>query len=136
MTSSKFYNIRQNSGENTTTFFSRKMSLFRQADLPEDALLLIVDRLIHGCLNKDSKKKLRIPDKDTTVEQCPDILKQQEAPEASLRIEDAESDVQVNASYVRDSTSQSQRIGARQPAQQFRPQHCQRSADTSVLRAR
>ena len=115
-------------GENTTTFFSRIMDLYRQAEFPEGSLFLVTDRLIHGCSNKEAKKKLMLLEKDVTIKQCLDVLKKQEALEASLkRIEDAE-DVRVEASFARlhdrDPTRQSQRNGARR--QQPRPQPSRR----------
>ena len=126
-----FYNVHQMAGENTTTFFSRIMDLYRQAEFPEGSLFLVTDRLIHRCSNKEAKKKLMLLEKEVTIKQCLDVLKKQEALEASLkRIEDAE-DVRVEASFARlrdrDPTRQSQRNGARR--QQPRPQPSrQRSA--------
>ena len=61
------YNIKQKPGENTTTFYSRIMELYRLADFPENSDFLIVDRLIHCCTNVDCKRKLMTKGKDTTV---------------------------------------------------------------------
>ena len=45
-----FYNIKQISGENTTTFYSRIIELYRLSEFPKSTDFLIVDRLIHGSL--------------------------------------------------------------------------------------
>ena len=93
------------------------MDLYQQEEFPEGSLFLVTDRLIHGCSSKEAKKKLMLMEKDAMIKQCLDILKKQEALEASLkRIEDAEN-VCVEASFAclrdRDPTRQSQRYGAR-----------------------
>jgi len=74
-----FYNIRQKPSENTTTFYSHVLELFRLAEFPENSEFLVVDKLIHGCMNADCKRKLMAKGKDVTVKQCLDILRQHEA---------------------------------------------------------
>ena len=114
------------------------MDLYRQAEFPEGSLFLVTDRLINGCSNKEAKKKLMLLEKDVTIKQCLDVLKKQEALQASLkRIKDAE-DIRVEASFTclrdRDPTRvrQSQCSGARR--QQPRPQPSrQRSAGMPVF---
>ena len=54
----EFYNARQKPGENTTTYFSRIMDLYRQTEFPDNSNFLIVDKLIHGSVNRECKKKL------------------------------------------------------------------------------
>lgn len=44
----EFYGIHQKGGENTTTYFSRIMEIYRQAEFPDNSHFLIVDKLIHG----------------------------------------------------------------------------------------
>ena len=62
-----FYNIRQKPGENTTMFYSRINELYRLAEFPDTSQFLIVDKLIHGCLNIECKKKLMVKGKDVTI---------------------------------------------------------------------
>ena len=64
--------------------FSRIMDLYRQAEFPEGSLFLVTDRLINGCSNKEAKKKLMLSEKDVTIKQCLNVLKKQEALEASF----------------------------------------------------
>ena len=66
----EFYNIRQKAGENTTTYFSRIMELFRQAEFPDNTQFLTADKLIHGCINKHCKRKLMAKGKDVSVKDC------------------------------------------------------------------
>ena len=54
----EFYTARQKIDENTTSYYSRLLDLNRQAEFPENTNFLIVDKLIHGCISKDCKRKL------------------------------------------------------------------------------
>ena len=54
----EFYSIHQKGGENTTTYFSRIMEIYRQAEFPDNSHFLIVDKLIHGCKSRECKRKL------------------------------------------------------------------------------
>ena len=49
----KFYSIHQKGGENTTTYFSRIMEIYLQAEFPDNSHFLIVDKLIHGCKSRE-----------------------------------------------------------------------------------
>ena len=71
----EFYNVRQKVGENTTTYFSRIMDLYRQAEFPDNTQFLIVDKLIHGCVNKECKRKLMAKGKDVSVKDCLELVK-------------------------------------------------------------
>jgi len=104
-----FYNIKQKSGENTTTFYSRIIELFRLAEFPTNSEFLIVDKLIHGCINSECKRKLMTKGKDVTVKQCLEVLRQHEAIDVTMKhFGDAS---QINASYIHDPTKRSQKNG-------------------------
>ena len=105
-----FYNITQKPGENTTTFYSRIMELYRLAEFPANSDFLVVDKLIHGCTNSVCKRKLMAKGKDVKVKPCLEILRQHEAVDVTMkRLEES----QINAAYSRDPTKQSQRNGNR-----------------------
>jgi transposase InsO family protein len=80
-----FYNARQKPGENTTTFYSRLLELYTMAEFPADSQFLVADKLIHGCLNSDSKRKLMAKGKDVTVKQCLEQLRQNEAVDGTMK---------------------------------------------------
>ena len=106
-----FYNVKQKPGENTTTFYSRIMGLYRLADFPENSDFLIVDRLIHCCTNVNCKRKLMTKGKDATAKTCLDLLRQHEAVDITMKhLGEA---CKVNATYTRDPTKQSQKNGSR-----------------------
>ena len=110
-----FYNLKQKSDENTTTYYSRIMELYRQAEFPDESNFLIVDKLIHGCTNKESRKKLMRKTKDVSVKDCLDLLREDESVEASMkRLDDA---CKVSAAYSRDPTRSSQKNGSRKKHQ-------------------
>lgn len=105
-----FYNAHQKVGENTTTYYSRVMELYRLAEFPANSDFLIVDKLIHGCTNSDCKRKLMAKDKTVTVKACLDLLRQYEA--VSVTMKHLANDPQkVSATYSRDPTKKSQRNG-------------------------
>lgn len=107
----EFYNIRQKAGENTTTYFSRIMELFRQAEFPDNSQFLIVDKLIHGCTNNQCKRKLMAKGKDVSVKDCLEVMRRFEAVEATMKKLEDSGDAHVNASYTHDPTKKSQRNG-------------------------
>lgn len=80
-----FYNVHQDPDENTTTYFSRIMDLYRQAEFPNNSEFLVVDKLIHGCTNKECKRKLMSKAKDISVQDCRAIMRKYEAVEATMR---------------------------------------------------
>ena len=51
-----FYNIRQKPGKNTTMSYSRINELYCLTEFPDTSQFLIVDKLIHGCLNRMQQK--------------------------------------------------------------------------------
>jgi len=107
----EFYNLKQVSGENTTTYYSRIMDLYKQAEFPAGTDFLIVDKLIHGCTNKESKRKLMRKKKDVTVKQCLDALREDESVEASMkRLEET---ARISAASSVDPTKRSQRNGSK-----------------------
>ena len=71
----EFYTVRQKVGENTTTYFSRIMDLYREAEFSDNTQFLIVDRLIHGCASKECKRKLMAKGKDASVKECLEIMR-------------------------------------------------------------
>ena len=106
-----FYNVKQKPGENTSTFYSRIMELYRLADFPENSDFLIVDRLIHCCINVDCKRNLMTKGKDATVKTCLDLLRHHEAVDITMKhLGEA---CKVNATYTRDPTKQSLKNGSR-----------------------
>jgi len=114
-----FYNAKQIPGENTTTFYSRILELHRQAQFPANSNFLITDKLIHGCINIECKRKLMGFGKDVTVKVCLNTLRQHEAIDVTMQ---HFSDVQITPTYTHDPTKRSQRKGSksfhRQPKNQ------------------
>ena len=115
----QFYNLKQKPEENTTSYYSRIMELYKSAEFPTGSNFLIVDRLIHGCTNKKCKEKLMSEKKDVTVNRCLEILRQYEAVKTTMQRIDGE-DSKVNATYSRsrDPTRYSQRNGGKQQRKQ------------------
>jgi len=66
----KFYGLKQQTSENTTTYYSRIIDLYKQAEFPTNTDFLIVDKLIHGAINVECKRRLMGKDKDVTVTAC------------------------------------------------------------------
>ena len=108
----EFYNIRQNTDENTTAYYARLMDIYRQAEFPEDTNFLIVDKLIHSCTNQESKRKLMARDKTVTVKQCLDQLRADEAVDVTMK---RMGESRIGAAYARDPTKHSQKNGSRKP---------------------
>jgi hypothetical protein len=109
----EFYNAHQKPDENTTTYFSRIMDLYRQAEFPENASFLVVDKLIHGCANRDCKKKLMAKNKNITTRECLEIMRRFESVEATMKKLGSSSDTQIDVSYATDPTKKSQKSGSR-----------------------
>ena len=65
-----FYNMKQKAGENTTAYYARIMALYTQADFPRNSDFLIVDKLIHGCINLECKRKPTSKEKDVPAGVC------------------------------------------------------------------
>ena len=74
-----FYNIRQKPDENTTIFYSRINELYRLAEYAN------TDKLMHGCLNIECKKKLMVKGKDMTITHCLEVLCQSEAVDVAMK---------------------------------------------------
>ena len=107
-TREEFYSIHQKCGENTTTYFSRIIKIYRQAVFPDKSHFLIVDKLIHGCKSRECK--LMAKGKNVTIKNCLEIMRKFEAVEVTMKkLEDG--DAHVDASYARDPTKKSQRNG-------------------------
>lgn len=109
----EFYNVRQKDGENTTTYFSRIMDLHRQAEFPDNTQFLIVDKLIHGCVSKECKRKLMGKKKNVSVKDCLELMRRSEAVEVTMKKLQDSGDARVNASYTQDPTKKSQRNGSK-----------------------
>lgn len=120
-----FYNIKQEPGENTTAFHSRIMELYKLADFPANTNFLIVDKLIHSCLNSECKRKLMAKKKDATVKNCLDLMRSYEAVEMTMK--KFEDSCKVNASYSRDPTRQSQKNGSKTKKKYQTNQHSETS---------
>ena len=117
----EFYNAHQKPGENTTTYFSRIMDLYRQTEFPDNSNFLIVDKLIHGSVNRECKKKLMAKGKNVTMKECLEIMQRFESVEATMKKLETPSDTQVDGSYVLDPTKKSQRNGYK--SKPHRPQN-------------
>ena len=109
----EFYNVRQKVGENTTTYFSRVMELYRQAEFPDNSNFLIVGKLIHGCVHRECKRKLMAKSKEVTTKACLEIMRRFEAVDVTMKKLEGSSDTHIDASYTRDPTKQSQRNGSK-----------------------
>ena len=59
--------------------------MYRQAEFPHNANFLIVDKLIHGCVSKECKRKLTAKGKDVSVKDCLELMQRNEAVEATMR---------------------------------------------------
>ena len=105
----EFYNVRQKAGENTTTYFSRIKDLYRQAEFPNNTQFLIVDKLIHGCISKECKRKMMAKGKGVSVKDCLDVMRRYEAVEVTMKKLQESGDTYIDASYKRDPTQKSQR---------------------------
>ena len=117
----EFYNVRQKAGENITTFFSRIMDLYRQAEFPANTQFLVVDKLIHGCTNRDCKRKLMTKGKDVSVKDCLEVMRTSEAVEHTMKRLGDPSENQVNTAYARDPTKKSQRNGSKRQQSTRKP---------------
>ena len=90
------------------------MELHRQSQFPDNSTFLVVDKLIHGCSNRECKKKLMLKGKDLQLKDCLAIMRRFEAVEATMMKFDKCNDAHVDASYARDPTAKSQRRGRRE----------------------
>lgn len=70
----EFYTARQRIDENTTSYYSRLLDLYRQAEFPENTNFLIVDKLIHGCISKDCKRKLMEKGQEVSLKDCLELM--------------------------------------------------------------
>lgn len=61
------------------------MNLYCQAEFPEDSNFLIVDKLIHGCVNRECKPKLMAKDKDISIKDCLNNMQQFEADDTAVK---------------------------------------------------
>lgn len=81
------------------------MDLYHQAEFPEDSNFLIVDKLIHGCANRECKLKLMAKDQDVAIKDYLKNLWQFEADDATVK--KVSSETYVDTSYTRDPTKKS-----------------------------
>ena len=124
-----FYGIKQKNGENTTTYYSRIMDLYKQAEFPADTDFLVIDKLIHGCFNPECKRKLMGKTlTDLSVKVCLDTFRKYESVDVTMkRLGDSPST--VNASYSRDPTKRSQRNGDRRKSKHKSSKPMSKSSD-------
>lgn len=99
------------------------MDLCRQADFPENTNFPIVDKLIHGNVSKECRRKLMAKGNDVPLKDCWELMKRFEAVEDTMKKLEDHSDAHVNASYTRDPTQKSQRNGSKK--KQFKPKRPQ-----------
>lgn len=98
----KFYGLKQQTGENTTTYYSRIIDLYKQAEFPADTDFLIVDKLIHGAINAECKRRLMGKGKDVTVTDCLTMMRQHEAVDITMKhLTDTVQSCSVSATYSR-----------------------------------
>ena len=117
-----FYNAKQKAEENTTTYYSRIIELFRLAEFSEDSAFLIADKLIHGCTNVQCKRKLMTKGKDVKVKDCLDLLRQFEA--VAVTMKHFGESCKINATSAnRDPSKQSQRNAKPKKNPKPSPQH-------------
>ena len=93
------------------------MNLYRRYEFPDYSHFLIVDKLIHGCISKECKRKLMVKGKDVSVKDCLELMRRFEAVVVSMKKFEDSGDAHV--SYTRDPTKKSQRNGFRRT--QFKP---------------
>jgi len=122
-----FFHLEQQQGENAQSYYTRLDNLFRLSDFPDNPTWLIVERLIDGCANKESQRKLMDTGKDVTVQECLAILQREESLDLSMRQrhqgETSQQSAQVNAAYSRDPTRQSQKNGGKHKKQKSGKKH-------------
>ena len=109
----EFYIVRQKVDENSTAYYSRIMDLYSQAEFPDSTNFLSLEKLIHGCVSKERKRKLMAKGKNRSVKDCLELMRRCEAVEATLKKLEDSSDAHVDASYTRDPTLKSQRNGSK-----------------------
>ena len=120
-----FYNAKQVPGENTTTYYSRIMELFRLGDFPAQSEFLVVDKLIHGCTNIGCKRKLIVKGKTVSVKECLDLLRRHEAVDVTMKRLGETCD--VSAAYSRDPSKYSQKRGSKTQGQSRSHDHAKQS---------
>ena len=108
-----FYTLKQKPGENTTRYFSRITKVYKAAEFPENTDFLVVDKLIHGCLNQECKRKLMDKEKTIKVPACLELMRKFESVDATMKKFGESATASVNAASARDPTRQSQKKGGR-----------------------
>ena len=101
----------QKGRENSSTYFSRIMEIYRQAEFPDNSHILIVDKLIHGCKSRTCQRKIMAKGKDVTIKGCLETMRKVEAVEDTMKKLEDLGDAHVDASYAGDPTKKSQRNG-------------------------
>ena len=97
----QFYGVRQQPGEKTQAYYSRVIDLYKQSEFPEGTDFLIVDKLIHGCCNRECKRKLMAEAKDVKVTKCLDSMRRFEAIDATMKKWEEAPTAAINAAHVR-----------------------------------
>ena len=95
------------------------MDSYHQAEFPDNTSFLIVDKLIHGCLSKESKQKLMAKRKNVSVKDCLELTRRCEVLEATMKKFEDSNDAHVDASHTGDPTQKLQRNGSKK--KQFNP---------------
>ena len=75
----QFYAVKQLPDETTQKYYSRVLELFKAAKFPSQNDFMKVDKLIHGCYNKDCKRKLMGKGENASVADCLAIMKSYES---------------------------------------------------------
>ncbi|PFX14801.1 Retrovirus-related Pol polyprotein from transposon 17.6 [Stylophora pistillata] len=104
----------QKVNEATKANYSLIVDLYHQAEFPDYTNFPIVDKLIHGCVSKESKRKLVAKGKNVSAKDCLELMRKYEVVEATMKKLQDSCDAHVDASYTRDPTQSHKRIGPRE----------------------
>ena len=74
------------------------MDLYRQAQFPDNTQFLMVDQLIHGCINRQCKCKLMAKEKDVSVKDCLQVMCELTAVQVTMKKFERTTEAQVKTS--------------------------------------
>ena len=92
-----FYGVKQQAGETSQTFYSRILQLHQQSKFPQNSDFLIVDKLIHGCYNRDCKRKLLDKDNTAKAADCLKLMRLYESNDSTMKALEGSSTATLNA---------------------------------------
>lgn len=130
-----YYKITQHNGENTTAYFARLIDLYNLAEFPDGTQFLLVDKLIHGCVQEKCKRELMAKGKEATVKDCLQVMRRYESVDVTMKklssLNTSAAD-QVDASYTYDPTKRSQKQGARTKTSRSAPERFRSKGDNNT----